>query len=188
MEQNELNVVNTLLRVIGESPLNEIDTSNPDVLAAQKVWSEESQRSQADSYWYNTETWVLPVQPDGFVYLPASTLALTTGNSSYVKRGRKLYNLTTHSFDFSDLTEVTVTLLTEWDVEDLPPLMFQYILASAKATMKADYDMDAEVLQKLMREQTVALHHLQAHNLTILAPNAVNSGTAQTLLQNQPTR
>lgn len=186
--QSELNVVNTLLRVIGESPLNEIDRENPDVLAALNVWDEESQKIQANSYWYNTETWELPVHTDGSVYLPSNTLAVDAGDSNYIKRGRKLYDLENHTYDFSENDTITVDLITEWAIEELPPLVFNYILASAKATMKADYDMDSEVLSKLMREATVAMHHLQAHNLKIQAPNAVNSGTARTLLQNQPTR
>jgi hypothetical protein len=36
--QTELTVVNSLLQVIGESPINEVDRSNPDVLADLTFW------------------------------------------------------------------------------------------------------------------------------------------------------
>lgn len=188
MRQTELTVVNALLQVIGDSPLNEVDRSNPDVLAALSVWDQFSSSEQATGYWYNTETWVLPVNTDGFVYLPANTQAVVTTNTNYIKRGRRLYDLANHTFDFSDNDEITVDLITEWDVDELPPVMFSYILARCLAHMVATYAMDTNLLEQLNSNVTLAFHKLQVQHLKAKQPSALQSGAAQTLLQNTPQR
>jgi hypothetical protein len=186
MRQSELTVINSLLQAIGESPINEVDTSNPDVLAAQQVWEQFSSSEQSHGWWYNTETWDLPVNADGKVYLPSNTLSVVSEDSDWIKRGRKLYDLETHSFDFSDEDEVEVDIVTEWEVDELPPVMFNYILAKCRWYMVATYALDTNLLQVLEQESQIAYHKLQVQNLKSLRPSATGSGAAQTLLQNQP--
>jgi len=189
MKQTELAVVNSLLQVIGESPLNEVDRSNPDVLAALSVWEQFSSTEQAIGYWYNTETWELPVSArDGSVYLPSNTTAVIPNTPNYIKRGRRLYDVENHTFDFSDEESVTVQIITEWDIDELPPVMFNYILAQCRAHMVATYAMDSSLLEKLMNDATLAFHKLQVQHLKATQPSALTSGAASTLLQNQPTR
>jgi hypothetical protein len=186
--QTKLAAVNSLLQVIGESPVNEVDRSNPDVLAALQILDEKLNDIQSTGYWYNVETWELPVATDDFVYLPSNTITVVTGNNNYVKRGRRLYNLDTHSYDFSDSDTVSMDIITEWDIEELPPVMFNYIVAGAKVDMVASFAMDSTLLQKLTSDYIQAYHRLQVQNLKAQAPNATASGAAQTLLQNQPQR
>jgi len=188
MEQTELKVVNALLKIIGESPLNTVDLSHPDVLSALGVWEETSSEIQSRGWWFNLETWELPVETSGEVKLPSTTTAVLATDTNYIKRGSKLYRLDTHNYDFSEFNTVDADLVTEWSIEDLPPTAFNYILAEAKATMLADFAMDANKLTKLTNAATLAYHRLQVQNLKFSGPNATTSGAAQTLLQNQPTR
>ena len=186
MNQSKLTIVNSLLQVIGESPINEVDRSNPDVLAALQVWEQFSNNEQAHGFWYNTETWTLQVNTDGKVYLPSNTLAVDTLDINYIKRGRKLYDLENHSFDFSAQDEVTVDIITAWEHDELPPIVFNYILAKCRWYMVATYALDTNLLKVLEQETQLAFHKLQVQNLKAERPSATATGTAQTLLQNQP--
>lgn len=188
MQQTELTVVNALLQVIGEAPLNEVDRSNPDVLAALDVWEQTSNAEQSIGYWYNIETWELPVATDGFVYLPSNTTAVIPGTPLYVKRGRRLYDLENHSYDFSAEDTITVDIITAWSNEELPPVVFNYILLKAKTYMIASYAMDTALLDKIERETNLAFHKLQVQHLKAMQPSAITTGAAQTLLQNKPQR
>ncbi len=190
MAQTELGVINALLKVIGESPVITVDLSHPDVLSAIGVWEETSTEIQSRGWWFNIETWDLPVETSGEIKLPSNTTAVLTSNTNYIKRGIKLYRKDTHTFDFSDLDIETlaVDIISEWTIGDLPPVAYNYILAEAKTSMLASFAMDANKLTKLTNEATIAFHRLQAQNLVFLGPVATSSGSAQTLLQNQPTR
>lgn len=191
MRQTELTVVNSLLQVIGESPLNDVDRSNPDVLAALNVWEQFSSTEQSVGYWYNTETWDLPVSArDGSVRMPSNTVAALPNDANYVKRGRRLYDVDNHTYDFSDVEggSVTVELVTEWEVDEMPPVIFNYVLAQCKVHMVATYAMDSNLLQKLSDDAAVAFHKVQVQHLKSTRPSATASGAAATLLQNQPQR
>jgi len=188
MEQTELRVINALLKVIGESPVNTKDLSHPDVLSAIGVWEETSASIQSIGWWFNVESWELAVETSGEVKLPSNTISIDTDDTNYIKRGNRLYDLETHTYDFSAEDTVDVDVLSEWSIEDLPATAYNYILAEAKATMLADFAMDANKLTKLTTAATVAFHLLQVQNLKFNGPSATSSGAAQTLLQNQPTR
>ena len=185
--QSELSVVNALLQVIGESPINEVDRSDPNVLAALVIWEKNSSAEQSISYWYNTETWELTVTTEGYVYLPSDTLSIIA-DPTYVKRGRRLYNLETHSYDFSDVETVDVDIITAWSVDELPPVMYNYLVELCKADMVATYAMDQVLLSKILGDVKQAYHKLQVQNMRAQGPNATAVGSARTLLQNKPQR
>jgi len=188
MAQTELSVINALLKVIGESPIIAMDLSHPDVLSAQGIWDETSTEIQSRGWWFNLESWDLPVDTDGEVKLPSNTTAVLTEDTDYIKRGNRLYRFDDHTYDFSEFDTITVQIMSEWSIGDLPPTAYNYILAEAKATMLANFAMDANKLTKLTNNATIAFHLLQVQNLRFSGPTATASGAASTLLQNQPTR
>ena len=190
MAQTELSVVNALLKVIGESPVIAVDLSHPDVLSAIGVWEETSTEVQSRGWWFNLEEWDLAVQTNGEVKLPSNATAVLTENLNYIKRGNRLYRKDTHTFDFSDLgvATVTVQIISEWTIGDLPPAAYNFILAEAQCTMLANFAMDANKLTKLTNDAAKAFHRLQVQNLNFTQPNALYTTTAQALLRNQPTR
>ena len=186
--QTELSVINALLKVIGESPVIAVDLSHPDVLSAIGVWEEISTEIQSRGWWFNLENWVLPVETNGEVKVPSNTTAVITEDLNYIKRGQRLYRKDTHTFDFSEFSTITVDIISEWTIEDLPPTAYNYILAEAKTMMLASFAMDGNKLTKLTNEAIQAFHRLQVQNLTFSRPNALATSTAQMLLRNQPRR
>jgi len=190
MEQTELAVVNALLKVIGESPVNQIDSGHPDIVTALSIWDEYSTEVQTMGWWFNLETWALSTNTDDKVLLPTTTLTVDGPNSEYIKRGRYLYDLEEHSFDFSaaSSTDLTLNLITKWSKSDLPPVIFNYILAKCKLSMLVSLAYDQHKEQQLEDEVRTRYFIVQKHQLRFGKPNAKSTTTAQQLLNAQPTR
>jgi hypothetical protein len=190
MQQTELTVVNALLKVIGESPVNEIDLGHPDVVTALNIWEEYKSEVQSNVWWYNKEVWALIAQIDGTVAIPSNVIAIDGPNANYIKKGRFLYDLELHTYDFSEATEtdLTLNLIMDWDAEELPPVMFNYILARAKLSMLVDLAYDANKEKKLEKEVELRRFLAMKHHLRFAGPNATSTASAQQLLNAQPTR
>jgi hypothetical protein len=190
MEQTQLVVVNALLRVIGESPVNAIDLGHPDIITAIGIWEEFSSEIQSYTWWYNTETWQLTAGTDTRVVIPSNVIAVDGPNINYIKKGRYLYDLEEHTYDFSTATadDLKLNLIMDWTLEELPPVMFNYILARSKLNMLVDMAYDKNKEAKLEKEVETRRFLVQKHDLRFTNPNAKNSTTAQQLLNAQPTR
>ena len=190
MNQTDLTVVNSLLKVIGESPVNQVLDSHPDVVIALNIWDEYSSEIQSIGWWYNTETWELSPDTSGYVVLPPKTISILGSNTNYIKKGKYLYDLENHTYDFSDAasSDLELTLITEWNTEDLPPVIFNYILAKCKLSMLVDLAYDANKEKRLEREVDLRYFLVQKNQLRFGKPNATSTATASDLLNKQPTR
>jgi len=95
-----------------------------------------------------------------------------------------------HSYDFSEATEddLTLDLITQWDIDELPPVMFNYILSRAKLSMLVDLAYDQHKELKLEKEVEMRKFLAQKHHLRFAGPNAMGTPSAQQLLNAQPTR
>lgn len=190
MDQTELNMVNTLLRVIGESAVTTIDPSHPDIQHALNLWEEYSLEIQSFGWWYNRETWQLQVQTDGTVVLPSDVISVDSLNLNYIKKGRFLYDMENHSYDFSDADtdDLKIPLIMYWDLEELPPVMYNYILGICKVKMLNDLAYDKNKIQSLSADADRRYFLAQKQQLRFGKPTAKSSPSARDLLHNQPTR
>lgn len=174
-----------MLIQIGESPVNAIDLSHPDIRAAIRIIDDLNTEIQAKVWWYNTETWEITPQPDGIIFIPGrATGILNTKSTYWVKRGRKLYDLENHSFDFSEEETVTMDVITYWDIPELPPTIYIYLLNVCRKRMQVGFDFDANKITDLNEEIKVAYHLVQVQDLKFKAPNAVNQTIARSITQN----
>lgn len=190
MEQTNLVVVNALLKVIGESPVNEIDLTHPDVVTALNIWDEYSSEVQSNGWWFNTEVWEFIADTEGRVGIPPNVIYILGSNTNYIKKGRYLYDLEEHTYDFSEASDsdLTLTLITEWAIDEIPPVMFNYILARSKLSMLIDLAYDKNKERKLTNEMTLRLFLVNKNQLRFGKPNAKNTPSARQLLNAQTTR
>jgi len=188
MPQSELDVINSMLVQIGESALNEIDLNHPDVRSARTIIDDVNREIQSKEWWYNIETWELEPQENGDVVLPGNTTAILTDNINWLKRGRKLYDKENHTFDFSEEETVTIDIMSEWDLAELPPTMYTFISTTCKKRMQVGFDFNANKVADLDRDIQTAWHLCQVQNLKFTSPSTLTVGAAQTLLQKQPQR
>ena len=129
----KLEAVNTMLGVIGESPVNTISGSSlpVSVVTALNVLDEVSREVQSEGWHFNTEfEYPLVRNSSNQFSLPTNTLKIDTPIDKYtdidvVQRGTSLYDRKNHTDVFDEDLEVTITFELAFD--DLPQQFRTYI-------------------------------------------------------------
>lgn len=138
----ELEAVNLMLSVIGESPLSSLtDVGLVDAVLARQVLSEVSRTVQSTGWHFNTET-DYPLTPElftGFIQVPLNCLKVdTTGvdrDVDVVHRGTRLYDRTNHTYAFTKSLKATLVLVLPFD--ELPETARYYIAVRAARVFQA---------------------------------------------------
>ena len=133
----KLEAVNTMIGVIGESPVNSISGSSlpVSVVTALNVLDEVSREVQSEGWHYNTEyEYPLVRNASNKFSLPANVLKIDTPVDKYldidiVQRGTTLYDRKNHTDVFSEDLDVTITF--ELNFEELPQQFRSYITIRA---------------------------------------------------------
>lgn len=128
----KLEAVNTMIGVIGESPVNSISGSSlpVSVVTALNVLDEVNREVQSEGWHYNTEyEYPLVRNASNKFSLPANVLKIDTPVDKYldidiVQRGTTLYDRKNHTDVFSEDLDVTITF--ELNFEELPQQFRSY--------------------------------------------------------------
>lgn len=144
----ELEVVNEMLRAVGESPVNTIaGTVTTDVTIALGILSAVNRAVQSKGWHFNTDyNVVLSRDASNEIVLGASIMSFTSPTRDLAIRGGKLYDRVTRGTTFTtNITDArTITLL---EFEDLPEVARLYITEVCKR------DMQQEVLGEVAADQ-----------------------------------
>lgn len=137
----ELEAVNTMLSIIGESPVSTLEDSGlVDAVTALMILRSVSREVQSQGWHWNTDKGVkiTPSFPDKFLFVPQNTLRVDTVGSSQdldvAQRGLRLWDRRKHTFTFSQTATVDLTLGLSFD--DLPEPARQYITIRAARTFQ----------------------------------------------------
>lgn len=138
----ELDAVNTLLEIIGETPMTTFtDQMVADAVTARNILAEVSRAVQLEGWHFNTEE-EYPLVPDGNgeILPPSNCVKVkvdrqTALDFDVVQRGKRLYNKKTHSFQFADTLYATLTILLPF--EDMPEAARWYITVRAGRVFQA---------------------------------------------------
>jgi len=134
---SQLSAINTMLSVIGEAPVNSIDSSSvtTDVAMAKSVLDETSREVQSAGWHFNREIDVV-LSPDSSnnIILPTNVgkvdvEAVNAGDKEYIQRGTKLYNKTDKTFTITSTKKCTIVYMLNW--VDLPESARNYIMIRA---------------------------------------------------------
>lgn len=131
----ELEAVNTLLDIIGESPVSTLeDTGLADVAKARRTLKETSREVQSRGWHFNTEeNYSLPRDDSNQIIVPLNTLRVDTTKEFYqydvVQRGKRLYDRKNHTYSFDKTLKVN--LIVFLDFEELPEAARNYITIRA---------------------------------------------------------
>lgn len=174
----KLDVVNTCLAVMGETPLNSLSEDHEYKAAALTRLAADTNRLQAKGWWFNLETVQLTVNPsDSRIYLPGDigTLRLPSmpGAARVAQRGKVLYNLDAGTDLFPDGTTYKATLIRLLPFESLPLLMAEYIAAETVLWFQNEYDGDQTKTRNLAlvaqdRQREVTAEHLRNIKVNLL--------------------
>lgn len=138
----ELEAVNIMLAVIGESPINSLySPAVADAVTAQAVLSEVSRAVQSVGWHFNTEEG-FPLTPTLFdkeIQLPANCLQVTPSGpdkgADVAQRGSRLYNREKHTYKFDKGLQVDMIVLLPFD--ELPEAARYYITVRSARVFQA---------------------------------------------------
>lgn len=157
----ELEAVNEMLRVIGESPVNTISSDEPmapDVDTALRKLRSVSREVQSRGWHFNTEIdFPLVRNTEGSIALAPNVLRVDSFGESacvdVVQRGQRLYDRLKHSFVFDKDLKATLVILLSF--EELPEAARNYIVIRAARAFQAGA-VGSQVLSGLTDSDEVA--------------------------------
>jgi len=133
---SELEAVNTILSVIGESPISSLQegAAVADAVLAQTTLSEVSRQVQTKGWHFNTDKGIkLLPSSEGSIILPGNCLRVDSVADDFgvdvAQRGNRLYNRTTHTYTFDGEIQVDMVVLLPFD--ELPQAARHYITVKA---------------------------------------------------------
>lgn len=162
LASTKLEAINTMLSVIGESPVNTLDDNGVvDAVMARNILEGVDREVQSRGWHWNTEdTYSLaPTFPDGELILPANTLRVDTvyphQDIDVVQRGLRLYDRTNHTYQFTKALRVDLVVALAW--ENMPEAARRYITIRAARTFQ-DNVVGSETLSRFtQRDELRAL-------------------------------
>lgn len=127
---NELSAVNTMLGVIGESPINSLASISGviDAVTARQVLNEVAVTVQTEGWAFNTEDdWTFLPDSTGNISVPSSIIQVDPVDSQIkvAVRGTRLYDLKNHTYVFNKEVKANIVHLFEFD--SLPQAARYYI-------------------------------------------------------------
>lgn len=168
MAFTQLDVVNSMLGLVGELPLNTVDTTHPLVPAAVAAISTQTSLVQSDFWWFNVEyPTLIPQAGSGFLLVPNDTSSADSlcQTPRTAVRGDRLYNLDDITYVFT--SPLRVRLHRVLPFADTPLVARAHIAAKAKLEFQLAYDGDstkAQFLQQEIKETYIRLHSEHIRN------------------------
>ena len=163
----KLKGVNTMLSVIGESPINSLSGSLPvDAVLAVSILDETCVAVQSQGWHCNTETDVeLAPDDDGYINVATNVVEVDVNPAIYtdidpVLRGSRLYDKKNQTAVFDRTLKAEVTYLL--DFEDLMEPLKRYIIIKAARVFQSRFPGDAQANAFVERDELEALTALQA--------------------------
>jgi hypothetical protein len=165
----ELEAVNELLAVIGESPVSTLSNDGfVDAVIAKDVLRKVSREVQSRGWSFNTlKNYPLAVDGSGQINLPANTLQYDQSTKhdwqfDTIQRGTRVFDKKTFSYIFTDGLEATLVQFI--DFEELPEPARQYITIRAARIFQTRM-MGSETISGLTQEEEGrALVELTSHD------------------------
>lgn len=183
----ELDVVNDMLATMGISPLNQLDDNNPDVANCLRILNTQSERIQAQSWWFNYEQIDLfPDAESGFIYIPGDTIRCDPVRREpllpITQRGLRLYDTDRNTYDFTGWGKVTCWLVRKIPFDMLPlPARHAISLASVRKFQQS-FDADPQKMQRLDSDYLESMIRLRAEHSRHTRPNLLNKPSTMGIL------
>ena len=180
IKTTELSAVNTMLEVIGESPINSLSDLPPvDATTAKNILEETSKDIQCKGWNFNRE-YGYPLRPDALTHqiiLPDNFIHVEVRGHDLVIRGNRLYDRKNHTYKFDLLKTYKADIIQILPFADLPEQARHYITIRAARIFQARA-IGSETLHSFSQEEEYrALAELKRYdnrmnNLTMLGRRA----------------
>jgi len=136
----ELAAVNEMLMSVGQTPVTQLEATNPDVSLAFDTLTQVSREVQAEGWTFNRENHLSTFVPDSItkkIQIPDNVLQIDLSDNhsnrskDAVRRDGYLYDRENHTFEWDSTPEVNVVYLYNWG--DLPKPIQDYAVVRAAA-------------------------------------------------------
>ena len=136
----QLDAVNEMLMSVGQTPVTQLEATNPDVALAFETLTQVSREVQAEGWTFNRENHLSTFVPDSTtkkIQIPDNVLQIDLSDNhdnrskDAVRRDGYLYDRENHTFEWDATPEVNVVQFYDWG--DLPKPIRDYVVARAAA-------------------------------------------------------
>lgn len=169
---------------MGEQPVSSAASQHPSTISAFVTLNRVLREFQTRGWWFNRElSLVLQPQSDtGYVLIPPDTLDIdvTDAASVLVQRGTKLYDPVLHTYAIG--VPVTVDVILQLPVEDLPEVAASYLIAKCKHAVYVDDDGDETKSNQLLKDTIMCWAGLQQAELKNSDISSMNRPVVSRLL------
>lgn len=162
---DELEALNMLLRLIGSSPVNSVDTLHPDAANAKTTLNRKRRQIQRRGWWFNID-YNLVYTPDssGFIIIPSQISSLVICDQKYVQRGDKIYDKCNQTYTITGEVYVARQVrILEWD--DLPEVVQEHIAYDAAVEFVRDELEDPQKQASLKESAGIAALNVKKQDL-----------------------
>lgn len=162
----ELEAINLMLSVIGESPVSSVtNTGLVDAVLAKQLLDETNREVQTRGWHWNTDKkYKIVPTTSGEIVLPDNTLKVDAVDPTLdvVQRGRKLWDRREHTFQIDKAVEVDIVWMLPF--EELPQVARYYITVRAGRKFQ-DRVVGSETLSGFnSKDEAIAWVQLQDHD------------------------
>ena len=159
--ETELSAVNSILGAIGQSPVTEVDTANPETSFIYNILRDTNVDVQNEGWHFNTEKHVKYTPDSNKNILIADNVLrfdVTDGWHNYttnvVKRDGKLYDKIDHTNEFTGDIYIDEVILYQFT--DIPSVFQRYIITKASVRAATQLVNNAQLVQLLAAQEIQA--------------------------------
>ena len=156
--ETELSAVNSILGAIGQSPVTEVDTANPETSFIYNILRDTNVDVQNEGWHFNTEKHVKYTPDSNKNILIADNVLrfdVTDGWHNYttnvVKRDGKLYDKIDHTNEFTGDIYIDEVILYQFT--DIPSVFQRYIIIKASVRAATQLVNNAQLVQLLQQQE-----------------------------------
>lgn len=170
----ELEAINMMLRAIGSSPVNDIDTPHPDAANAKATLRRKAREAQKRGWWFNIDYNVLYYPNfNNEIILSEDILSMALTDSTIIKRGLKLYDSVNNTYKFKEPIEIHRSVRAlPWN--EIPESMQEHIQYLAAAEFVRDEIEDNAKAQSLREDAGIAMINVKKEDLETSQFNSFN--------------
>lgn len=158
----ELSAVNSILGAIGQSPVNTLDFSNPEISFIYALLKEVNRDIQEEGWVFNTEHhYKLSPNASNEIQIPSNMMRLDFHDGqrnrlkNVIQRGGRLYDKTNHTYKFTE-DDVYLDVVWLFEFADLPSCFRRYVTQRASTRAAAQLVSSAELVQLLSQQEAFA--------------------------------
>lgn len=179
---SELDAINKILAVTGDSPVATLDDSYIQSKLAQQILKRASRDIQTEGWWFNEEESVtLQKDLNGFITLAPNIISVLAVNDSgtIIQRGNRLYDRSNRTYVFeSDVTADIITAL-EWD--ELPQEARAHIVNHACIEFNNDFFGAEDVKRTLEQNYQQSMIELKKKDVAARDINLLQSSRVRNI-------